>query len=642
MTRADILTLLKSSKILHIIAIFFLALAIRVAYLNEIRDNPFFNHLMIDENAYDQWAQRIARGEWLGQEIFYQDPLYPYLLGAVYSVFGRDLFWMRAFQLFIGAVSCALIYLLASSLFDRKVGLLAGALAALYKPFFYFEAMIEKTFLAIFLISLFLLLLTAARPRRSFLLWVAAGFTLGLLALVRANTLALAAGVVVWLLITKGERRNAKGEREERQGEKTKRGRGYLILDFGFWILDWRKFRNPNKGNVEGFKHKLVSTAGFFVGLLLVLGPVCARNHIVGNDIVLVTSQAGQNFYIGNNPANLNGRYQPPLFIRPNPRYEQEDFRARAEIMTGRKLKPSEVSAYWFGEALRFITGEPNKWLRLMRTKARLFWNFYEVPDNQNYYFFSRYSFLLRRHLPDFRIVAALGLTGMALCVPQWRKLSLLYLAVIIYSATVIAFYVFDRYRLPVVPPLIVFAAATPFVLGAMLKQKKYARTAAAGGMVVAFLILLSTHVNPADYYGDDSNAHCRLAAVYQSEGRFDNALAAYQQASKIMPYYWAPYLGMAEIYESKGDRELALTNYVMARTFNPGNPDICARMGHLYYLAGQLDKSAEAYEAASQIDPEWPEPHIYLMDIYKLQGKPELAQAHMRKLVEMGAAKAP
>jgi tetratricopeptide (TPR) repeat protein len=589
-------------------------------YLREIRDNPFFHHLMIDENAYDHWAQRIAGGELMGKEIFYQDPLYPYFLGMVYSVIGRDLFWVRVIQLFIGSLSCALIYLLGSSLSDRTTGFLAGIIAALYKPFFYFEAMIEKTFLAILLLSLFLLLLVAARPRRSFFLWIAAGFALGLLVLVRANTLALAGGVFAWLMMagtqTAGERR-----RERRPEAKGAASRGER-----FW------------GNTERFKHKLIAVAGFFTGLLLIVSPICARNYIVGNDFVLVTSQAGQNFYIGNNPQNLNGRYQPPIFVRPNPKYEQGDFRVRAEIVTGRRLRPSEVSAYWFGEAFRFITGQPRKWLQLIWVKMRLFWNFYEAPDNQNYGFFRRYSFLLGKPLPDFRIVAALGLTGMALCIFQWRKLSLLYLTVIIYSITVIAFYVFDRYRVPVVPPLIVFAASVPAALFKMIRQKAHFGVVAAAGLIVALFLLLSIPVNPNDYYNDDSNAYCRLGAVYQSEGKLDDALAAYETALGILPYYWAAYSGLGEVYEEKGDIERALANFTTARILNPGSPDICVRIGHIHYMKGNLASSAEAYEAAAKIDPDWSVPHTWLADIYLRQGNVERAQAHARKLMELGA----
>ena len=102
------LTFLKSSRLLDIAVVLCLAIVLRMVYLYEIHDNPFFHHLIIDESSYDQWAQRIAAGEWLGKEIFYQDPLYPYFLGTIYSIIGRDLVWVRVIQLFIGSLTCVL------------------------------------------------------------------------------------------------------------------------------------------------------------------------------------------------------------------------------------------------------------------------------------------------------------------------------------------------------------------------------------------------------------------------------------------------------------------------------------------------------------------------------------------------------
>jgi len=88
-------------------------------------------------------AQRIAAGEWLGRR-------YSIRTLSIHISLPRSmpqstrLVWVRAVQLFIGSLTCVLIYLLARSLFDRATGLVAGALAALYRPFFYFEAMNRK------------------------------------------------------------------------------------------------------------------------------------------------------------------------------------------------------------------------------------------------------------------------------------------------------------------------------------------------------------------------------------------------------------------------------------------------------------------------------------------------------------------
>ena len=592
----NLFTSLKTSRVFPIAIIFLLALAIRMTYLYEIHDNPFFHNLMLDEVSYDKWGQRIAGGEWLGKGVFYQDPLYPYFLGAIYSVVGRDMLSVRIIQIFIGSVTCALIYLLGSSFFNRATGIAAGVIAAFYRPFFYFEAMFLKTFLGAFLFCLFLLLLFAARSRRSFFLWVVAGFTLGMLALVRANTLALAGGVLVWLL-----------------------------------AVDWES---------EDLKRKAIVFAGFMAGLLIVLSSVCIRNYVVGKDIVLLTSQAGQNFYIGNNPGNRTGRYQPPIYIRPNPRYEQVDFRTRAETVAGRKLKPSEASAYWFGEAFRFIRQNPGDWLKLTWTKTRVFWNWYEVPDNQSFYFFSRYSRLLRLPLPGFHLVAALALAGMVLCAPQWRKHLLLYLVVILYSGTVIAYYLFGRYRMPMVPVLILFAAYVVTSIPPMLTQKKYVKLGITGLLTSAFLGFMSMHVNPESYAVDKANGYSRLGDAYQTEKRLNKALDAYKQAIEITPHYWAPYYGLGQVYEQGGKEELALVNYTLARKYNRGNPNICERLGRLHFMKGDFVQSADFYYAALELKPNWVKPHRRLVKIYERLGDSERMQMHMKKLEELEALK--
>src|SRR6266849_2875607 len=71
--------------------IFACAFAVRLIHIWQIRRAPFFGVLMGDARGYDAWGQRIANGDWLGHEVFYQAPLYPYFLGASYTIAGRGL-----------------------------------------------------------------------------------------------------------------------------------------------------------------------------------------------------------------------------------------------------------------------------------------------------------------------------------------------------------------------------------------------------------------------------------------------------------------------------------------------------------------------------------------------------------------------
>src|SRR5437899_24001 len=63
------------------LAIFAVALLVRLIHVWQIRRSPYYSTLLGDSRGYDDWARQIAAGDWLGHDVFYQAPLYPYVLG---------------------------------------------------------------------------------------------------------------------------------------------------------------------------------------------------------------------------------------------------------------------------------------------------------------------------------------------------------------------------------------------------------------------------------------------------------------------------------------------------------------------------------------------------------------------------------
>src|SRR5512140_245926 len=78
--------------------IFGLALLVRLIYLVGYRSNPFFADPQMDALYHDRWALTIARGDWLGNEVFFRAPLYPYFLGVVYAIAGHSYLVARLVQ----------------------------------------------------------------------------------------------------------------------------------------------------------------------------------------------------------------------------------------------------------------------------------------------------------------------------------------------------------------------------------------------------------------------------------------------------------------------------------------------------------------------------------------------------------------
>ena len=143
---------------------------------------------MGDAVSYDAWAQGIAAGNWLGNEVFYQAPLYPYFLGTLFFFVGHNLIAVRVVQALLGALSCGLLSLAATRLFGTRAGLTAGLLLAIYAPAVFFDALIQKTTLDSVLLCGLLAVLASSR-RVTATRSLGLGILLGALALTRENTL---------------------------------------------------------------------------------------------------------------------------------------------------------------------------------------------------------------------------------------------------------------------------------------------------------------------------------------------------------------------------------------------------------------------------------------------------------------------
>ncbi|MEE8112367.1 MAG: tetratricopeptide repeat protein, partial [Acidobacteriota bacterium] len=424
-----LLAYLDRRRILAGILVFLTALALRCLYLWEIR--RLANFLITDSLYYHRWALKILQGDWIGQGIFEKSPLYAYFLAFLLSglQFLRDpLLWVRFLQAVMGALGCVLIARLTRQAGgSRAEGYLAGFLAACYGPFIFYDTMLMKTFLATFLsLACLLFLYRSAGVRWGRLL--AAGFFMGLTSLVRDNFI--------------------------------------LILPF-FLVGLIPILPAPRSRSV-------LRAAGWIVfGAALVITPVTARNYLVGGEFAPLTAGGGEVFYIGNHP-EANGRYRPPCFpidgriqcVQADSEHEHDDFRRIAGGLQGKTLTPMESSRFWFRKGIAFILNNPGQYLALQARKLGIFLQDQEIGDNYDYDTFRRISRVLSLPLPTFGLVMSLGLVGMVASFSRWKRFSLLYASWFGYTATVLLFFNFSRFRIPAVAMLIPFASVGLIWLG--------------------------------------------------------------------------------------------------------------------------------------------------------------------------------
>ena len=182
-----------------------LAFLVRLLYLRQIESIPFFYDLFGDGQRYWEWAGEIAAGDWIGRETFYQAPAYPYYLAIVRRIAGDHLWGAHVAQAVLGSLACGLLVLAGRAFVSARAGLCAGLLVALYGPAIFFDGLIQKATLSLFLMTSLLCVLGWAS--RTAGLWtravwgLLAGFVLALLALTREQSLLLGPLVLVWMVV---------------------------------------------------------------------------------------------------------------------------------------------------------------------------------------------------------------------------------------------------------------------------------------------------------------------------------------------------------------------------------------------------------------------------------------------------------
>ena len=420
-------------------------------------------------------------------------------------------------------------------MFSRPAGVAAGLILAFYAPAIFYDGLIEKSILDLTLLSLgvfVLLLLSDERWSK----WLGGGGLIGLLGLSRENALILVPVVAAWIVLHYRERA--------------------LVLRARWLGL-------------------------FFAGVLLVLFPVGLRNLLIGGEFRLTTSQFGANFYIGNN-ALADGTYGSIKNVIHEAQLEGPDAKRLAERALSRALTPGQVSSYWYERALEYISAQPAHWLRLLGFKWLLVWNAREVEDSDDFYIYQNWSWLLAllAWFGHFGVLTPLAGVGILLTLRQWRQLWLLYAMIVSLAASVAVFYVFGRYRYPLVPLLTLFAGAGIVESYRLYRQRAWRALALSVILAIAIATLINWPLQKDS--GAGAAGYNNLANALAKQGKVDDAIRAAQQALKVQPDYGIAHYNLGNLYMQTGRSDLARRHFEEALRLLPNYAEAHSNYGQL------------------------------------------------------------
>lgn len=382
--------------------IIFLAFLARVLYfllITGINSPP-----MEDGPEYDRIALNLLRNHefsiFPGYPTSFRPPLYPFFLSVIYLFFGHSYALVRIIQALLSSLSCFFLYLITRRVWNERAAILSGWLLALYPGSIYLSGrfLAETLFVLLFLSSIY----TILHSQKSIGILLGGGL-LGLSILTRSNFILFLPFLFLWLLLTHRRRAFVR--------------RGSFIL----------------------------------LGLILVISPWTIRNYRIHHKFVLISTNGGATFFVGNNRSSegghLPGTWEEALGFKP-------DFvMLPSNFPMWRNLSETESERTFYSLAFSWIREDPGRFLGLLPLKFKRTWSPFttsRVSTARKY----RDLFAL-----IFSLLLILAVFGFILSLRKWRLLFLIYSPIITVTLTSLIFYGSTRMRSPSDPFLLIFSA---------------------------------------------------------------------------------------------------------------------------------------------------------------------------------------
>jgi len=472
--------------------IMLLALGVRIIFLAQISDSPFFNLNIIDEYTYSDHARVLAENGEIREGFFWQGSFYPFFLAAVYRLAGTSIQTVKIIQIIIGSLTAALVYLLGEKVFGRKTGITAALIITFCGPMLIFESKLLATCWASLFSVLLVLLFIRADKKKSTGNYLALGICCGLAIITRANFIFFISPALILLFINLS--------------------------------------RSQMKPSMIALKAAALTGA-----IVLILIPVSTLSYRTNSNFNPLPQSSSLNIYLGNNPNTAR-----TLMIRPGMEWREL---IREPSVNGAATN-REKREYFSRQVREYVASRPLHFLAGLGWKTVQFFSSRELPRNIDPYierkFSSLYSILIWKKggfgFP-FGIILILAIIGLA----KYGRTSgkYLWLFLVLYPVSIAAVFVASRYRVPYIPILAVPAAAGITAIAEMISRTDYRRMISSASMA-GLIALAVTAPGPfaVEEHDYESEMYCNAGFVLYRENRLSEAAGYLEKSLDIRPGY--------------------------------------------------------------------------------------------------------
>lgn len=351
---------------------------------------------------------------------------------------------------------------------------------------------------------------------------------------------------------------------------------------------------------------------------------------MIGGDGVLISYNAGVNFYLGNNPES-----ERTIGLRPG--WDWSDL-VNLPLKEG-IVRPSQKSRFFLARSWEYIQGQPFAYLGLLCRKTLMFWHGNEVGRDQDIYFWRNYSPVLAATLWKkwiafpFGIVGPLALLGMLVAIRR-QGITLPVVFVAAYALGIIAFFVVARYRTPTIPVLLIFAACGGHYLYTCVQERRWQAAGLGSAAYLAFALLANHNLSPMEM-GGDAEIHYNLGNAYAQRGQQAQALAAFERAVQLDPEYWQAWSNLGSLCAVRGDLVRAIQIFERVVKARPEQAEAWLNLAHARRATGDQRATLQAYQETLKANPRHLQACTELIGFYLQAGDFHNAEAILQQAVK-------
>lgn len=574
------------------LAIFILALAMRLEYLRESMANPTFFCPTVDAYKYVDMARAFAQGHGLTPEYFKQSFFYPFYLSLVFRLCHSSILVAKVLQMVFGAVACVLIALLGKRLAGRAAGLTAGLIAAFYGPLIYYDGELLGAGWSVLWGTLLLLLLARIadeKKPRSRAIFFLFGLSGACAVLTQATFMPFFIIACVWLA----------------------------------WR--WRRQqRDP---------WKIIGLAALFIaaGFALPALPAAWLARQTTGRASILPGYSGLNLYFGNNPQSAAMHR-----IRPGVDWDRlKSLPARHGCRT-----PEEAERYYLKLVRDYALYQPLNFARGLGGKTLELISSRELPNSEDMYLFRQWSPTLRLVLWKigpfgFPFGLLLLLATVGLTRREERAPCPLFLYLALFALAIVGTHTCARYRMPMIPPLIILAAMGLRDLWQWARVRAWKPLGAMAAILVVFVPLVSLPGPfPQERIPFPAEIERYLGLYAERAGRLNEAITHDRRSLELDPANVDVHLALGSVLARAKQQPQAIEQYEQALRLEPDCGKISVRYATTLAAMHQPARAIALLEKAIQTDPFCGEAYLVLGQLQADQGHLTVAEAHFRKVL--------